>query len=741
MRKAPVAILVSVLVPAVLALPVTARPTPKPRPVEPKVASLPLAGIDAAAARAAGSTGDAGHLAVLTPERQTERFALLGVTWRTGVRASGRVDVKVRTRTAGRWSGWAEARIEDNHAPDNGTAEAAGARGGTDPLYVGPSDGVQVRVDTASGSTPNDLRVVLVDPGESPADATPEGMAPMSTAAAYADRPTIYTRAQWGADERIRTPGPGIGSTIEMGWVHHTVSTNSYTQSQVPGLVRSIYAYHVRGRGYSDIAYNFLVDKFGRLWEGRAGGIDQPVIGAHTENYNYNTFAVSAIGDFSQAHPTPQMLASIARLQAWKLGLHYRDPDATTTLRGRPFKVISGHRDSKSTECPGQYLYEQLGVIRSQAMAAMGAGFAGPVITGSPAAATVTASTVRGGQHWSATLRSDLTGWLPRSASGTTTAVSATLPYTDRYGLPLPTGYYDVRLDGSYAGRAARGYEKTVAVAGSPPTSGATAPDGALAVAAISRQQRLLVQTASPAGELSPTVDIHGRPKGLPNIARMANGRFAVAARGIDDGLYVQRQNSAGSWPAIWDKLPGRIGGSPAMFATGTATALEIFARGSDGQLWWWSSAQPGSWTGPRRVSGRLAPGTAVGAVRTADGVTSVAVRGTDSRMWLRRHRLGQWDARWIALGAATRGDISAVAASRNTIFVSQWAADDTAKVLAVRAGRPLTWARVGTARSGVAPTLAGGNGRPIELLIRDAGGDLLTSRWSAGTWRAWHRR
>jgi hypothetical protein len=109
--------------------------------------------------------------------------------------------------------------------------------------------------------------------------------------------------------------------------------------------------------------------------------------------------------------------------------------------------------------------------------------------------------------------------------------------------------------------------------------------------------------------------------------------------------------------------------------------------------------------------------------------------------MWLRRHRLGQWDARWIALGAATRGDISAVAASRNTIFVSQWAADDTAKVLAVRAGRPLTWARVGTARSGVAPTLAGGNGRPIELLIRDAGGDLLTSRWSAGTWRAWHRR
>ena len=111
-------------------------------------------------------------------------------------------------------------------------------------------------------------------------------------------QPTIYSRAQWGADESIRNKSALRYGTINGGFVHHTVNANDYTEAQVPAILRSIYAYHVKSRGWSDIGYNFLVDRFGRIWEGRYGGIDKPVVGAHTLNYNEYSFAMSAIGNF-----------------------------------------------------------------------------------------------------------------------------------------------------------------------------------------------------------------------------------------------------------------------------------------------------------------------------------------------------------------------------------------------------------------------------------------------------------
>ena len=84
--------------------------------------------------------------------------------------------------------------------------------------------------------------------------------------------------------------------------MHHTVNANDYTEAQVPALLRSIYALPREvAAGWSDIGYNFLVDRFGRIWEGRYGGIDRPVVGAHTLNYNDDAFAMSAIGNFDTA--------------------------------------------------------------------------------------------------------------------------------------------------------------------------------------------------------------------------------------------------------------------------------------------------------------------------------------------------------------------------------------------------------------------------------------------------------
>ena len=127
---------------------------------------------------------------------------------------------------------------------------------------------------------------------------------------------------------------------VHAGFVHHTVNANDYTPDEVPGILRSIYAYHTQSRGWSDIGYNFLVDKFGRIWEGRYGGVDRPVVGAHTLNYNENSFAMSAIGNYETAQPTAAMLQAYGVLFAWKLSLHGVDAASTQQWVGK--KVVPG---------------------------------------------------------------------------------------------------------------------------------------------------------------------------------------------------------------------------------------------------------------------------------------------------------------------------------------------------------------------------------------------------------------
>ena len=152
--------------------------------------------------------------------------------------------------------------------------------------------------------------------------------------------------------------------------MHHTVNANNYSRSDVPAILRGIYAYHTQSRGWSDVGYNFLVDRFGRIWEGRFGGVDRPVVGAHTLGYNDYAFAMSAIGNFETVRPSEAMIRAYSALFAWKLSLHDVDAASTSQRVGRSyFKAINGHRDAGSTACPGQYLYDRLADIRRGAKA------------------------------------------------------------------------------------------------------------------------------------------------------------------------------------------------------------------------------------------------------------------------------------------------------------------------------------------------------------------------------------
>ncbi|NEY36392.1 N-acetylmuramoyl-L-alanine amidase, partial [Streptomyces sp. PRKS01-65] len=191
-------------------------------------------------------------------------------------------------------------------------------------------------------------------------------------------RPAIVTRSGWKADEKLREKTFVYTKKVKAAFVHHTASGNNYTCAQAPSVIRSIYRYHVASMGWRDIGYNFLVDKCGKIYEGRAGGVAKPVLGAHTLGFNTNSMGVAVIGTYSSTKPSSSAVKAIARLAAWKLGLHGMNPKGKTSLtsgggnlypKGTSVRlnVISGHRDGFLTACPGGKLYGKLGTARSTA--------------------------------------------------------------------------------------------------------------------------------------------------------------------------------------------------------------------------------------------------------------------------------------------------------------------------------------------------------------------------------------
>ncbi len=204
---------------------------------------------------------------------------------------------------------------------------------------------------------------------------------PAGAASAAALQPTIYTRKQWGADESIRHAKLLYGE-VRAAVVHHTDGSNDYTAAEVPSIIRGIYVFHTNGRDWGDIGYNFLVDRFGRTWEGRYGGMTKAVVGAHSLGVNSQTTGTSVLGTFTTASVPSAVVTAQSKLIAWKLGLSYVDPAATTTLDGKgTFPTVIGHRDVYSTTCPGAKLYAKLPAIRSAAHAAQGAMLYHPAIS------------------------------------------------------------------------------------------------------------------------------------------------------------------------------------------------------------------------------------------------------------------------------------------------------------------------------------------------------------------------
>ncbi|MGW5770413.1 N-acetylmuramoyl-L-alanine amidase [Streptomyces longwoodensis] len=323
----------------------------------------------------------------------TRPFSLLGVTWDDPrARLTGTAEFRTRSAVSGQWSGWSALDADD------GPGDASARRGGTSAVWAGPSDGAEVRIVVDSDTTavlPTGLRLDLIDPGGgtpvTPAAGSPAQPADGGTATLGAVRPAITSRAGWGADESISPAAPQYlpGGKVKAVVVHHTAGSNAYACADAPAVVRGIYAYHVQQLGWRDIGYNFLVDKCGTLYEGRKGGVDQPVLGAHAYGFNTETSGIAVLGTYTTAAPGEAVTSAVARLAAWKLGQYGVSPTGTTTLTagadgtnyfGKAWTLgtrlsmptIHGHRDGYNTQCPGDALYAELTRIRTLAAQAAG---------------------------------------------------------------------------------------------------------------------------------------------------------------------------------------------------------------------------------------------------------------------------------------------------------------------------------------------------------------------------------
>lgn len=296
-----------------------------------------------------------------------DAFDMVAVSWQRG---SGDTPPALWVRRAGTWESVSLERAADDLDPDDATAELARAVQGrvfTEPVWVGRADAVRVG---ATGLA--DLTVHVYRQRTTTTFATTGATA---GAAVPADGPTVFTREQWGAVPP-RQPND-VSRTLQFAVVHHTASSNNYGPDEVPAILRSLQAFFLNTRGYNDMAYNFLVDKFGRIWEGRGGGIAQPVIGAHATGANTSSVGVSVIGDFTQTGPTAAISNAVGDLVGWKLALHGVDPQATfryTALSTNRWPegttvtipTVVGHQDVGQTDCPGS-IEAALPAIRARA--------------------------------------------------------------------------------------------------------------------------------------------------------------------------------------------------------------------------------------------------------------------------------------------------------------------------------------------------------------------------------------
>jgi flagellar hook assembly protein FlgD len=455
-----------------------------------------------------------------------QQFDMVGLHWR------GRGTVAFRTRSvAGTWSHWRGAAPEADDLPDAASREnrVRGWRIGN-PWWVGESDRIVVR----TRGRVSRVRAFLLS---SPVEAIP------LRRLSIAGSPPMITRAQWQADEEIRRAGPSYADALRFAVVHHTAGPSGSSPAQAAAIVRGIEAYHVKSNGWNDIGYNFLVDRWGNVYEGRFGGVDKPVIGAHALGFNTGSVGVALIGTYSSARPPAAQLQGLEKLLAWRLDVAHVDPLSTViaTSGGNEkfsagtqvaLRAVSGHRDTGSTSCPGNALYALLGSVRSRVGASGTPKLYAPLAKGTPGGAVRFTGKLSTALPWTVTVR-DASAKTLAVGSGTGAAVDWTW---DSRGVNPGASYTwvmaagtDVRPASGTLGAKLGALTLTGATA-TPQRIDGTTNTSTTITYTLSVAANVTAELLNSAGTSIATLFVEDKPAGLQS--------FVFSPAGVPDGTY-----------------------------------------------------------------------------------------------------------------------------------------------------------------------------------------------------------
>ncbi|GAA1396971.1 N-acetylmuramoyl-L-alanine amidase [Luteococcus peritonei] len=559
-------------------------------------------------------------------------FTMAGITFAD---LQGTARFQVRVTTAAGQQPWQDLEYQ----PEAVSGDEAAARRGTEPSFVGEAIAVEARVLTSptAPATLSGARLALIDSQAQSGDSEVSGggLATMRVAATATTtgvaKPAIVSRAKWGADESlVRLNGAdcvpaNLDTTIKAAIVHHTAGTNSYTAEQSPSIVRGILSYHTKSLGWCDVGYNFLVDKYGTVFEGRHGGTDNPVHGAHATSWNTDTVGISVMMNSSTAKQSSAAMTSVSRVLAWKLAGNYRDPQAKLTLAGKYINRIARHGDVMSTSCPGTNITAYMPTLRSQVATMMG-NWKTPIYT---------EWVSQGGE--SGKLGSPHILERPWNGGRTTTFTQGGVYQTSAgatFWMGAATNRRYLASDGftklgwpttDQAAGAASGQTITRFAKGSiyySPSTGARITTGAINTWLRSNGSRL-TSLGYPTGEVVATSSTTG-------YQLFANGRLSYNgstvtmqvkggaqgdqnADGRADVVELNATGATGWYPTTTSAVSGAVQpgttltGAPFTWASQVADvngdgAGELIARRKDGTLWAWNGQGNGRWTTARQI-------------------------------------------------------------------------------------------------------------------------------------------
>jgi hypothetical protein len=594
-------------------------------------------------------------------------FTAIGVVWNQ--LGSGRVVGSVSWANLARSTLGKAELTSDDDGPDSLVPTAGPGLRSTDLIWTGAGWCAWVTLDLPAGVTISNLHVAFANtsgsaagPETGPPDLAPRPTTEGSDAADPTGRatttqggppmPAMVSRASWGADPKtFNTGSPGCSapyySPIKVAYVHHTSGSNSYSPAQGDDIVRGIDWYHTQERGYCDIAYSFLVDRFGTPYVGRAGGSDLPVTPGSQAGFNPYTFSVSVMGNFATTNPPAAAIGAVERVLAWKLDVAHVPADGTATLVSQGFDTdryavgeritmhtIEGHRRTSQTDCPGR-IWDVLPQIRRTVAAMGGAKIYRPEQGstrvqpgGQPVQLTATANQPL---RWTVSIeRQNGQTIRPLQLPGRSMSLHASWDGLDANGDPAPPGKYLAVIAGSTArGQTPRSATLQVDVPG-PLPGPLSVPSGTVqvssgfpllrAVAATGPQDVWAVGSVATTGAIKPLVR-HLEPTGwhsvtAPNPGIHGSALQAVDAIAADD-----------AWAGGFSCLSAACGPNGGF---GSRTLLEHW----DGHAW---TAAP-----------TPSPGTALNEIRAVDAVAPDDVWAvglwSDRGRWLRRGLVLHWD-------------------------------------------------------------------------------------------------